>query len=439
MHYKRQTKPHIYLAIAILLVITTACSHYQTQTVYVAPPPQLSSINIIDRNGLTETINTPERLDQYASVDFLKPQSYQKVLRVYTRDCDGNIPSCITSYHPNGYPDQYLEIVNGRACGTYKEWYQNGIQKIEAKVIEGTGDIVAGSEKSWVFDECCQVWKETGAIEATILYEKGKLEGISTYYHANGQVWKTIPYCEGKIHGIYEIYLEDGSILQTTQYRCGLKEGPSKRFWCNGKPAAEEIFKEGLLVSGRYYSQEGECISKVDEGRGLRAIFGKEAISELQEYNFGKLDGEIKVFDTYGRVVKIYHMKNNAKYGEEIYFHNAPHLQKKLLPKLSVNWFDDKIQGTVKTWYDTGTQESQKEMSNNKRNGHSTAWYRDGTLMLIEEYEQEKLVRGEYYPKGEKFPTSEVLDGKGTVTIYDGDGNLVQKVSYINGKPQLDE
>ena len=78
-------------------------------------------------------------------------------------------------------------------------------------------------------------------------------------------------------------------------------------------------------------------------------------------------------------------------------------------------------------------------MSNNKKNGHSTAWYRDGSLMMIEEYEQDKLVRGEYYGRGEKFPVSMVVDGKGIVTRFDADGTFIQRVTYKLGKPQFDE
>lgn len=427
----------IFLTLAFFCTLFTACRVQQKE--YVEEAPMLSSINIIDRNGLTETINTPERLEQYAFVDFLQPQSYQKVLRVYMRDSEGNIPACITSYHPNGYPEKYLEILNGRACGAYKEWYPSGIKKIDARVIEGAGDIVSGSEKSWIFDGCCQVWKESGVQEATILYEKGKLEGVSTYFHTNDQVWKIIPYHENNIEGDLEIYRCDGSLLQSTHFCKGLKEGPSKRYWTPTQLAADETYNQGLLVTGTYFDSNGEPIATVQEGNGQRAIFGKETLLELQEYRYGKIDGEIKIYDVYGRVNRIYHAKNGAKYGEEICFYDAPCLQKTLIPKLSVNWVDGKIQGTSKTWYDNGTLESQKEMSNNKKNGHSSAWFRDGSLMMIEEYEQSKLVRGEYYAKGEKFPISEVIDGKGTATLFDGDGNVIQKINYANKKPLIEE
>jgi antitoxin component YwqK of YwqJK toxin-antitoxin module len=134
-----------------------------------------------------------------------------------------------------------------------------------------------------------------------------------------------------------------------------------------------------------------------------------------------------------------YVVRDDIKHGEEVINYDAPKLQQVLKPKISVTWYDGKVQGPTKTWYTNGIQESQKEMSNNKKNGHSTAWYNDGSLMMIEEYEQDKLVRGEYYAKGEKFPVSMIIDGKGIVTRFDADGTFLQRITYKSGKPQLDE
>jgi antitoxin component YwqK of YwqJK toxin-antitoxin module len=425
------------LFIAALFLLAIGCGRQRNTVCFVNPP--LTSINIIDRNGLSETVNNVERLEQYSQVDFLEPQPYQKVLRVYARDAQGNIPAAITSYHPNGYPSQFLEVVNSRAYGTYKEWYPNGVLKVSAYVLEGTADIVEGAEKTWVFDGCCEAWNEQGNIEAKILYTRGRLEGFSTYYHPNGNIWKSIPYLQNAINGTAEIFCQDGTLLQSTNYCNGIKEGDAKRYWNPGCIACEESYCEGLLASGRYYDKEGTCICKVDEGAGMRAVFGKDAVIEFQEYHNGKLEGEVLVLDRYGRVANLYHAKNGAKHGEEIINYDAPRFQQKLNPKISINWFDGKIQGIVKTWYDNGAIESQREMSNNKRNGHSTAWYRDGTLMLIEEYQQDLLTKGEYYSKLDKFPVTTVEEGKGTATIFDSEGALVQKIEYKHGKPLIED
>lgn len=402
------------------------------------PTPKLVSINIIDRNGLTEIVSSKDRLEQYENVNFLEPQPYQKVLRVYSRDSQGNIRAFITSYHPNGLPKQYLEVMNSRAHGAYREWHPNGTLRIDAYVVNGTADIVNDAEQTWAFDGECIVQNDKGEKEASFFYDKGDLEGIATYYHPNGMPWKLIPYHQNKIEGSLKTYLENGELLQQIDYCNGVREGASLRYWEDGKLSTEEFYSEGFLAKGRYYDPSGALISQVDEGNGYRALFSKDALCELQQCKGGVLEGEVKIFDERNRLASLFHIKEGLKHGEEIcyYTHTSPF--QKHIPKILLTWYEGKIQGTVKTWYDNGVQESQKEMSNNKKNGHSTVWYRNGNLMMIEEYESEKLIKGEYYSKDEKLLVGEVRHGKGTSVIFDAEGTLLRKINYENGMPQIE-
>jgi antitoxin component YwqK of YwqJK toxin-antitoxin module len=100
-----------------------------------------------------------------------------------------------------------------------------------------------------------------------------------------------------------------------------------------------------------------------------------------------------------------------------------------------LTWYEGKIQGLVKTWYPNGIQESQREMSNNMKNGIATAWYRDGNMMLLEEYRQDRLLRGEYYSPAERYPISTIKEGSGIATLYNADGTFLQRVTYRNGEP----
>ena len=172
------------ILLSAIAIWTTSCAAQKNRQVVVYEEPYLTGISFIDRNGLSETINNPERLEQYDNVDFFTAQPYQKVLHIFSRDVCGNIPSHIFSYHENGTLRQYLEIVNGRACGTYQEWHPNGALRISAKVIEGAGDIVENSQRSWIFDGTCEVWDENGTLIAQLSYNKGAQEGIAKYYHS---------------------------------------------------------------------------------------------------------------------------------------------------------------------------------------------------------------------------------------------------------------
>lgn len=421
----------------LFLLTVTGCTQQHRQRIQ-DNSDSLTSINIVTQDGMSETFTNKDRLQQFENVDFLKNQPYQKVMRVYGRDCKGDVSAYITSYHPNGQPKQYLEVVNNRACGLYQEWFSNGVLKLEATTLNGTADLTTSAEQTWLFDGVAKVWDECGNLIADIPYCKGELEGDSIYYHSNGNIWKRCPYCQGKLEGVFEVFLENNELLQTTQYVNGIKNGPSYRYWNCDNVAADETYCNGLLETGLYYDQKGEIVAKVEDGAGYRAIFGKEGVSELHEYHNGVLDGEAKVFGKNSRIVRIYHIKKDDYHGEEIYYYEKISKTPQLVPKLCINWYEGKIQGVTKTWYDNGVLESQREMGNNKKHGLSTAWYRDGSIMLIEEYDHDKLVKGEYYKKGEKLPVSQISEGKGVATIYDAEGNFLRKLIYLNGKPTID-
>lgn len=426
----------LFLILSATLITNSGCQHYYYYgTEY---RPKLVSINIIDRNGFSETINNLERLSNYEKIDYAQPQPYEKVLRVYEKDPDGCIKAYINTYHPNGIPKQYLEIANSRAFGEYKEWYPNGAQKIETHIVGGDADITDGSEKTWLFDGECKAWTEKSELEALIPYSKGEIEGIAIHYHPNGKVWKSIPYHHNKMNGPFEVFLDNGLVLQKTEFVNGIRHGTSIRYWDGKIPSTEELFKDGLLVQGKYYDPKGQLISKIVNGTGRRALFGKGSLAELHEYREGMPEGEVRIYDTQGHLISLFHMKEEIKHGEEIIFYDVQRLNPKLIPKISVNWYQGKIQGTIKTWYETGIQESQKEMSANKKNGLSTAWYRDGSLMMIEEYDNDDLIKGEYYAKGEKAPESIISDGEGIATIFDAEGTFIRRVNYHKGKVQLD-
>lgn len=422
------------LLLCIMLFAFTSAKRSRT----TCKPLPLVTVHIIDRNGLSETISNKDRINQYQNVDFLAPQPYQKVLRIYARDSKGGIRSVVTTYHENGNPKQFLEIFNGRANGMYCEWHENGKMSLSTMIIGGSPDVTQVAERSWIFDGSSNAWDDDGNHIAEICYSQGSLEGVSTHYHPGGQIWKKIPYLKNQINGMVEIFKNNGELLQQISYSNGSKNGPSVRYWDSQHLASQEEYYRDKLESGQYMDKQGNLVAEVKNGNGLRAVFSKDNVQELQEYVDGILDGKVIVFNQEGRIKRAHHIKNGVKHGEEIeYYDRFFASDTPPQPKLSFFWYEGKIQGHVKTWYTNGNLESQKEMTNNVKNGVLTAWYRNGSMMLMEEYDNGNLIRGEYFKREEKIPVSQISEGKGIATIFDADGNYVQKISYLNGKPDI--
>jgi len=419
----------ILFAAVLIPLFFQACSANRSSFV----DTNLQSITLIDRNGMTETVNNPERIQQYQTINFFNPQPYEKILRIHGRSSTGNIPSFLHSYHENGVPKQYLEVVNSRALGLYREWHPNGQLKVQACVVGGEADLSDRAEKSWIFDEHAYAWDEEGNLVADISYDKGVLHGDSLYYHPNGALWRKLPYFEGGINGCVEVTLDDGTLFQTTEYVNGAIHGKSFRYWEANQLAAEEDYQDNHLISAKYFDKKGKRICEVENGSGFKALFGRSELAELHEFKNGVPEGIVKVFGTDGELLRSYYIKNGLKHGEEVEYYELPHLRH--VPKLLLTWHEGKIQGETKSWYDNGVQESNRQMSNNTKYGISTAWYRDGSLMLIEDYQQDKLLRGEYFYRGEKKPVSTVKQGDGMATLFDPEGNFIRKIIYEKGLP----
>ena len=200
----------------------------------------------------------------------------------------------------------------------------------------------------------------------------------------------------------------------------------------------EETFKNGLLLDGHYYLENGDLIASIHEGDGKRAEWESGTLKRFVQYEKGLAEGLVECFDEKGNLKITFYQKEGKKQGEEWEYYAKKSPNDPLQPKILLNWQEDLLQGLVKTWFPDGKQESQKEMYQNKKSGTAYAWYKNGDVMLHEEYEKDNLCSGAYYKKGDKKPISKVSSGKGIVTLYHPDGYLLQKISYEKGEPSLD-
>jgi antitoxin component YwqK of YwqJK toxin-antitoxin module len=389
----------------------------------------LVCVKILDRNGVSETVSIPERIKNYKNVDFTSAQPYRKVMRVFSKDITGQTSSIITTYHANGVLWQYVEGKQNRACGSYKEWHQNGSLKIDAYVVGGPFDLTISAQSEWLFDNVCKVWDENGKLIAEMTYQHGELEGLSNYYYPSGKVKKTVPYHCNKICGDVFCFKENGQMILKETYNNDKKDSLSIAYWGADLIQKIETYNEGLLDEGQYFNMQKELISEVKNGFGKKAIFKNDYLHKFVEYKNGKAEGKIEVFSKNGILKNEYFLIGGKRNGEEIkYYLNRRHCK-----KLSVNWKNDVLFGPVKTWYSNGNEESQKEMRQNKKNGMAYAWYKDKTLMFVEEYEDDVLKEGTYYKNNDVI--SRVIDGNGVAVLFDENGILLKKVKYKMGSP----
>ncbi|MEI6532123.1 MAG: hypothetical protein WCN87_04830 [Chlamydiota bacterium] len=388
-------------------------------------PQALSSLNLVDRNGMTQTIGSKDRLKNYANVDFQKPQPYQKVLRVYTSRPDGAIPAIVTSYYPSGQIKQSLSVLSGRAQGPYYEWHENGVLKIEAYLVGGAPQLGGLSEQSWIFHGPCKAFNEKGKLMGSMTYERGLLEGESLYWSSEGILLKKMFYEKGFLNGQAEYYHLNGCLEQTITYLKGERHGPLEYYRPDKTLIAQEYYEEGRLQKAIYTNTS--ITAGVQDSFGLRYSEAGDRFS-TEEIRMGKVEGEVREYEK-GLLVRSFYLKNGLKEGPESFWTPQG------LSVLEIPYREGRIQGEIVTHYPIGALQSRREMSNNEKNGALHTWYLDGQLMMAEEYNHNKLVTGSYYKKGSGFPVSSVVNGEGTATLFDEGGQLDRRISYKDGKP----
>lgn len=411
------------------ILLTTGCGNRHGTNAH-----PMTSIQLIDRNGFKETISAHERLKYYENTDFLTSQPYSKIIRNFARNSQGKTPSRLTTYHDNGQLWQYLDVVNGRSCGSYREWHENGTLHVELTVIEGLGDLSEEAQLGWVFDGRSRAWDSQGHLLAEIYYEKGKLQGNAFYYHENGKIRQVSPYEEGYIDGDLVYYNQTGEVIGKTPYKQGKRDGIATFKGDSKKPAYSEEYRDDFLLEATYHDFSGTIVSRINKGNGVQALFDLGKLQKMREYVDGVPQGEVKLFNEKGQLQSLFHMTDGVKHGGEwIYYLSL--FEGSLQPKLYIHWCEGVAQGMTRTWYSNGVLESEREISDNKKQGVSSAWYKDGSLMMIEEYENDELYRGTYMKKGESHPVSSVEDGEGTATFYDANGFFLKRVPYSKGRP----
>jgi antitoxin component YwqK of YwqJK toxin-antitoxin module len=387
----------------------------------------LSSAYFVSRNGITETITNPQRLKEIEKIDFLSPTSYQKVIKTQPKDYQGKVASSAFTYYSNGCISRFLEMINGRAYGYYKEWHPNGFLKLEAYVIEGAGDLTDSAQASWVFDGKCRCWDEKGSLEAIFNYEKGSLEESSLHFFSDGQIKKQESFFKDQKHGIQEEFYSSGSLFLKSTYYKGSLNGISKGFWNNGNKQFIEYFEKGLLKKGTYFEKEGKETSSVENFKGIQTHFLDNNILEQRYIKQGLQEGFIRLYN-HNKLTQEYFVKEGKKNGTETLFYNPQQ------PKLMIEWYQDQIQGAIKTWYPNGQIQTSRQISQNKKHGINTSWYSNGNLMLAEHYEMNVLTKGQYYSINQRL-VSEIKQGSGKASLFSEEGQLIQKIIYEDGYP----
>lgn len=175
-------------------------------------------------------------------------------------------------------------------------------------------------------------------------FKNGKKEGLSVWWHVNGNKQIECTYKDGNLNGLFNRWYYNGNPERTDNYINGVLDGASKTFYEEGGIESEMNYKNGIL-DGIYklYWENGE-------------------IKTSSEYSNGLYSGNWKYYDRIG-----------IKIGEAQF----------------VNGNGNQIEFSLKT----GLKIKETNIIKNKKNGVETWWSDSGKKIKEVTYSDDKIIK----------------------------------------------
>lgn len=171
--------------------------------------------------------------------------------------------------------------------GIYKEFYGDGVLKMEGFIFDGKSDSV------WTN------YYESGAIKSKGNYVEGAREGKWVFYYESG-VESSIGYYQDNLaHGKWVYFYPNGALQSEGAERAGKKEGYWKLYYEDGNVKGESVYEAG---SG-YYKEFYESGKLKLKGR---IIDGKYEDEWLYYFESGEVEGKANYTANEGEYVGFY-------------------------------------------------------------------------------------------------------------------------------------
>ena len=197
--------------------------------------------------------------------------------------------------------------------------------------------------------------------------------------------------------------------------------------------AIDTLFRNSDTLVTKYRCYDNGNKKKIIRYRngkydGLKEVWHKNGkkMSEIPYLN-NKKNGIVKGWNEVGDLVSHYEFRNGIPVG----FHKSYYSKNR--PKEFTHYNDSgEKHGLCETWFENGNRKD-SVVYNNGKIVEGRYYFRNGKLRYTAKLKNGDIVKAVYFsPDGEK--TGEIINGNGTVLIYDVDGISPSEFKCKNGK-----
>lgn len=379
--------------------------------------------------------------------------------------CQAEPDSVHRYYHTNGKISSEGRLVKGKPEGYWKTYYETGTLRSEGdrrdQLLEGIWKFYDGNGRlnstiTYMGDRKngpSMRYDSAGTVKGEENFVDDKREGAAKYYHSNGMLHKEIPFKDGKEEGRGYEYGNDGRIVAFLQYGAGLlrkredinqldamglRQGPWKEFYPNGKVKWEGVFlddqRQGLF---KEYDAQGSLKDLVKYDAGIVDAKAQEAqmldikktyhangkVATMGSYSrSGKKEGLFREFNTDGEAASA-----------SIYAGDQ------LVSQGSVNDVGA-LEGPWTEFYATGEKRAEGTYKGGRKDGDWSFLHRNGSVEQKGKY-LNGLPQGTwqwFYEDGKKHREELYRKGKedGASAEFDEEGEVIVQGEYIDGRKE---
>ena len=201
------------------------------------------------------------------------------------------------AFHPNGKMRYEGNFREGYEIGTFKFWNGNG-QLVSELLYSQKGEYASA-----------RIFYPGGVVKAEGNFHKRKKDGLWKYYSKSPHIIKKEEsYKDGIKDGPWRVYFRDGKLTSEIYWKDGKRHGSWTDFFQNGNPHVEATFENGVLVGNYtvYYSSkvvEKEGVYVKGKMNGIWRYYNEESeLIRKERYDNGFLQ-QIAVFE-HGKLIE---------------------------------------------------------------------------------------------------------------------------------------
>lgn len=350
-----------------------------------------------------------------------------------------------TSYFVNGGKNCEVNFTDDERDGKLVCTYQNGSLKTEETYVKGklNGTHISYNEVGDVVEKYNAVnnliegnyvsYYDGKIIKEEAVYVNGKINGHFKSYFPNQSLDEDKTYVDGNIKLVLG-YLASGKLVSETQYDDNGRIAIDIYYDAYGNKFFEEKYDKGEIKSGLQFSKvkpKPTVVSLSKKPYTIASFEGKPLITG--EYTSGNKNSDWKFYYSSGNVKTKQSYRAGVLNGLSTKYNFNTTLNQ-------IGYYKDgKLNGVYED-YDDGILEGVYHFVNDERNGPSTYYAADGSVLLETFYEDGDENHDKVYYRfdGTIRDKSKMINGyQSTSEKYDKNGNLESSVNFKNKNETL--